>query len=465
MAEFPKERITGTENEWSLVEPMSDGASRPLNSEQVKRILKECLPEGIISTDKGMLSNGGRVYVDLSTFLEYATAEDRSFTGTVTNELASEQIIRSMLSSAIEKNIAPETTRLHKRVISDSGTTWGYHTSFSTDAKNFDITDPHDSQVLGMHLATMNIYAGAGMLRNDKTGTPYYTIGQKVLNLNANGGVTTHNPTQPLISLKNEALSNKEKFGRAHITSMDANISPWATWMKLGTTSIVLRLIESGYREDAAQDIMLEDNEMMYKLATDVAMDPTVKKVSAPMKDGTLKTAIDIQRTLLAHSQHLSLPTQEQEVWHEWSRALDVLEGNPDNLVEADWVMRRRLINNKIGKAGLDITSSLARYWNDQYDLISADTNNIPTFLRTKGVFRRFMPDQATILERITTPPQDTRAALRGELITKFHKMYNFSVDWETQQHQVTTGYREYTYMNDPYSTIPTSQERVSTAS
>ena len=432
-----EQRITGTEMEYPVMaQRTEDGTLQKVEYRHVyEKLLREHLPDELVRyPESGMMSNGSRLYVDLESFLEYATPEDTSFKGTVANEIAGERIVLSILDSAqAAGDIAAYA--VNKRVVSDDLNTWGYHTSFAVNAAKLGV---HSISMhpIGMHLATQNIYAGAGALYNNQHGKQSYAIAQKVLNLTCDENTSSHTPSaQPLLSLRNESHANMH-IGRLHLTSMDANISPWATWMRLGTTSIVARLVENGYQHGKDDDIKLNDTPM-YRLAISVAHDPDLKR-SFKLHRGEYARAVDIQRTLYNHAALLDLPAQEQEVMIEWKKALDDIEEDPNLLVDrADWVIRKRIIERGLAKKGLGMDSPVARLYDKSYDYLDSQSidaaggsRSIGLRLRGRGVLRSFMPNDDEIITAMASPPQTTRAKVRGEYIRDHPDSPFPHVDW-----------------------------------
>ena len=438
----------------------------PIDSSQVRMLINDYLPQELVRAGgNGMLNNGGRIYPDPLSFLEITTAEDDSIMGTVSGEIATERIVSAIVHAAIQERKLPESTRINKRVVSDIDlkeikdsdqdtiTTWGYHASFSTESDKLKVErarlDP-----LALHLATMNIFAGAGILR-DFGGETKYAIAQKVLNLNSGFSAASYGKDQPLISLRDENHSD-ERFGRVHVTALDAHISPWASWMSLGTTSIIIKLMESGY---LGRDLIGRDQP--YRIAKAVAHDPNLKN-TYKMAGGKELHAVEIQRFLYEKATGLELTAEEQAIMGEWKRALDVLEDGPMQLTEADWVMRLKLIEKKLAKAGLELTSNVAKYWNDRYDLIyeypkkATDEQTQPQpdivgLLRSRSVFAAYMPTEEQIQSRIYSPPDTTRAAVRSRIIDEHSGKPDFYANW------AVAGYKEggikYTFdLSDPFN-------------
>ena len=433
-------RITGIENEWSIVydDPLNKRYV-PISRAQIILLIEKHLPEYLTrSDDLGMMSNGARLYRDSLDFLETASAEEVSLQAAVAGDIASERIVAAMVHSAIQAGHLPSSSRVNKRVVGDRAPdatggihTWGYHVSFAADSKKLRTTDDRMSP-LAAHLASMDIYAGAGILR------PYdpnhaYVIGQKKLNLSCNFSTASHGTSQPLISDRNEAHAADENL-RIHVTSMDPHISPWATWMSLGTTSIVIRLMENGY---TAEEFMKDSETDPYVIAREVARDPSLKNEYS-LRGGKRMSAIDMQDRLYKQAESIQLSDEERAVMKEWKRALDTLKRNPLELTDADWVMRYNLIRNKTEKADVGLGSNIARYWNDEYDLVyeypktteqGVAKRSLVNYLRARS-FSSHLPPEELISDRMESAPSDTRAAARAELIKQYIGRKGLRVDW-----------------------------------
>ncbi len=429
-----KRRITGTEMEWSpWIRQTPDTPLVPCPEGLPNMLLQHHLSDKIIRDPRsGMSTNGARIYQDLGRFVEYATPEDTSYWSTVANEIAGERVVLDMLERAkLEGKFADYI--LNKRVMSDDGNTWGYHTSFSCDSKKMSISQ-QSLETIGMHLATQNIYAGAGAIWRQPGKPASYALAQKVCNLTCDYALHTHGNDQPLVSMRDEPLADPESLLRLHLTSMDANISPWATWMRLGTTSLVLTLLENGYR---GSDIAIQPG-TMHLFAKQVARDTNLNSL-VPLKSGKEVRALDIQRSLLEHAEKLDLDDQDQEVATEWRRALNDLEADPELLRDrADWVIRRAVIERALDKLNHDLDAATPEVTLDShsiairdrgYDLLKDDVG-IGSILRRRGTLAKWMPPEGTIELAMETPPETTRAKIRSELIRKYHTDDNLNSRW-----------------------------------
>lgn len=421
-----QKRIIGTEMEWSL-----EGwrqPDQPASCEYLLACLKRNMrPE--VSSLKDFLSNGARLYQDVGDHIEYATAESDSLSGAVLGELAGEHLMFEALKRAVELKQLSHY-ELRKRVIDDQGTTWGYHESYGCQRGNLDIK-PANLALLGLHLATRNLYCGAGSVRPStaKQWPSRFTIAQKSLELYWDFHRGTVHHDKPLVNLRDEPLTGDENLARVHVTSGDPNMSPWATKIKLGTTSIVLRLIEAGIslpelevRTGSLQRIALQ-------VATDLSLKQTVK-----LGSGQSIRPLEIQQELLqaaiALDRRIDFPAEDKQVLVDWQLACDDLETDYRRLRDrADWVAKYLLLDKYRAKHDYNWSDQAMRDADLKWD--SFGSFGIGLKLRD-GLWQKYMPSEQLIAERSVLPPATTRANLRGRFVKHFanRPKINAVVSW-----------------------------------
>lgn len=414
-------RITGTEMEWGLMTKSGprDDFETGFRKDDFADIIGDNVPSYIVGA-KTYYSNGSRFYQDVGDHLEYATPECGDFRQTVAHELAGEKIVYDTLDRICKIGTLEDFT-LNKRVADDNDNTWGYHESYCSQTGTINI-QPDELALLGLHLATRNLYTGAGVVR--RTGA--FNIAQKVVNLNIDASTSTHFNDQPLLSLRDEPhAAGLQK--RIHVTSGDANISPWATWMKLGTTSLVLRLMEQNVKLPAlALDMPL------YQLAKAVGADDTTRRIYR-LQDGRRVRPVDLQWNLFENASKLGveaeLPREEYEVLAEWERALTDLERDPELLADrADWVLKRKIIRNYADNNKLKSTHKKLRAKDRHYDQIGP--RGLADTLRKK-FWQNYTPDASEVDVALYEAPRTTRAYTRGRAIRALAFESGFDVAWD----------------------------------
>ncbi len=381
-----------------------------------KEELEKHRPEGLIGLE--YLSNGSRMYIDSGDQLEYCTPEETSFWGTVKNELAGEAICRDTYDNMVADSRHPLTAyKFNKRLIDDEGYTAGHHENYSSETDtNLEINAERLS-LLGLHLATRNIYLGEGYARTIK-GVIDLRMAQKAPNVHLDYNKGTTGGSKPIVNLKQEPLANSRQYRRVHVTSGDANMSPWAMWMTVGTTSIVLRLIEQSY-----DSINIQPQITLVQMAKLVSSDLEFTQ-KIPLHFRSAMTAGEIQQEIVnracIYHEKEGLSKQEIAVLDEWQRALDDLKTDPTRLEDrSSGIAKLMLIDDYRYKLqGKHLSKEkvaqkliiLDKLWDE-----ISDRGIGLKYRQTK--WAAWMPSQDEIQKAILNPPQNTRAKIRGDLI------------------------------------------------
>ena len=409
-----KPRITGTEMEWGLLLSDDDRVFKEPTNE-LAEILQKDFPADIqrVKGPTGfVLGNGSRLYIDIGPHFEYATPEDTSFWGTVANEIAGEHIMTRMLTKSVARRGG--SYRLHKRVVDDSGTTWGYHENyFMPEAKCL----PSEAALtpMALHLASRQVFTGAGW----QTKYGNFNISQKIHSLSNSFDRGTTGGNKPLVNLRDESHTDENKPGkRLHITSGDPNMSPLITYMKLATTSIVLRLTELGIQPD----IRFRSHDAVLA-AKRFTADPNLRstyeledRLHAPRK----LTALDIQDYLVTLAEQTfsperglpPLPDEEVAALRKWRQMVDALKHDPSSQIGIiEWITKQALFGQAVAKGKM--TPNNLGNMDRQWDLI--DKRGLALRYREK----RWAPWMKDVLikERVHTAPSTTRARPRGRFV------------------------------------------------
>lgn len=423
-------RVVGLETEFAWRYKTPEGHVDPtLSIEKRDETVMKLLPDYVASHRYGynnrFLGNGAKYYYDMGKLWEYATPECLSFDDVATYDIAGERYLVDHMQRAIEEEVFTDVF-ISKRVSDHQAkpSTAGAHENYSVDADVFsEVTSmEHASlaaQYLAVHLVTRSIFTGAGSV--DDNGT--FMMTQKLRNLGALTSHTTTGISKPIINTRDQSHMNSELgLGRLHLISGDANVSPWANWMKFGTTSIVLRLLEHGMFPES----LVLDNPV--EAAKTVGSADTVQTM-VRLKGGTTMSALEIQQQILHAAEILAdkykLPGEEQEVLNEWAEALTDLEVDQNRCSDRiDWINRQHLIEGRSA--------------DDQYGRKKADIGfdlcypsmGVALRLRQLGKYRR-TPSEPRINAALILPPSNTRALVRGDCVDRFARAKRgFSVDW-----------------------------------
>lgn len=403
-------RITGTETEFRVLKRNKTNPKQGYQ-ELTSSDLGVIISRQDIGTD--FLNNGARFYQDINGLIEYATAE-----GYIKDTVAGEQSAEHIVRSAVSRLASPEHLfRIEKRVIDDGGFyTWGYHENYYLPQAT-ELPSEHHALLLAMHLASRIVYTGAGFhnIKGD------FTITQKLNGIaTTKSGDTTQN--KPLLNSRDESHTGEGLGKRLHITSGDPNMSPWATQMKLATTSLVLRLIESNISSRTLAALTPAANTEPYLAAKIFNRDPTLK-VTIELENGKQASALDIQKMLLNACQRFAahhpgeLPEDEQQALEEWANVLDDLDTDIHQRQNwrIDWVAKLGLIQRTQEKH--DLANNDPRLNAIEHSFTSLTTDSLGMRLRN-GVWQPWV-DENLVEALITEAPTSSRAAGRAYAISR----------------------------------------------
>ena len=372
------------------------------------------------------LPNGARLYLDVGSHPEYATAECDAVTQLIAHDRAGDRILEGLLLDA-EQRLADEgiggDIYLFKNNTDSAGNSYGCH-------ENYLVTRTGEfgrvSDVLLPFLVTRQLICGAGKILT--TGSePLYCLSQRADHI-WEGVSSATTRSRPIINTRDEPHADAEKYRRMHVIVGDSNMSETTTMLKVGSALLVLEMIEAGI---SFRDFAL-DNPI--RAIRDISHDITGR---APVRlaGGKTADALSIQREYHARAvTHLASRTPDEtmdRVVDLWGRVLDAVESGDYSRVdtEIDWVIKRKLLQRYQDRYGMDLGDPKLA----QLDLAYHDIKRgrgVFDLLARKGLAARVTTDDE-VAAAVDLPPQTTRAKLRGEFISAATaKQRDFTVDW-----------------------------------
>ncbi len=418
-----KNRIFGLESEFGLIFSPTGKVYLPM-----EKILGYIF-EGLIPNSwpsNAFLCNGARFYQDTGCHPEYATPECDNIVDLVVHDKAGERILESCLPTA-EKRLKEEglsgTISIYKNNTDSMGNTYGCHENYLIRR---DIDFWKVSEQLIPFFVTRLVYAGAGKVLK-VSGKYYYFISQRAQHIHEKTSSSTTS-SRSIINTRDEPHADAEKYRRLHIIVGDSNMSEYVTYLKVGTTAIILSMIEAGF---SVSGMTLEDP---VKAMRDISRDLTLKK-RVRLENGKELTAIEIQRAYLATAkEYLASSDDPDESLHEileqWEYVLNELEEDPKRLYgEIDWVTKREMLTSYMDKKGCGLDDPRIAMMDLQYHDIHQE-KGLYYLLCKRDMIQRIATDEA-ILHAMENPPETTRAKIRGDFI-RFAKAKNryYTVDW-----------------------------------
>jgi proteasome accessory factor A len=389
---------------------------RPLSFEEIKSDL--------------VLSNGARFYNDHA-HPEYSTPECTTLQQIVAQDKAGERILAECARRRNQKLSPGFEVRLYKNNTDFAGHSYGCHDNY---LMRRDIA--WDRIVAGMlpFLITRQIFAGAGKMgieAESAQGEPgVYQISQRADFFSVVVSIDTMN-RRPLINTRDEPHVDASRYRRFHVILGDSNMSEWATAMKIGTTALILDLIERG---QVPQLEIAQPVDANKSISRDQTHDWIIE-----LKDGRKISAIDVQRIYLHAASKLDPPSSifggsgsgEEGGWilREWESVLNDLERDVTLTRDrVDWVAKKFLLEALRNEEELSWSDPWLQSIDLEYHNLDLDRGLYYELVR-KGLMRRVTSEEE-IKTAIFSPPETTRAFFRGRAVARFNDQIS-SIQWD----------------------------------
>ena len=416
-------RIFGLENEYGVT--CTFRGQRRLNPDEVARYLFRRVVAGGRSSNV-FLENGARLYLDVGSHPEYATPECDSIHDVVVHDKAGERRLDAMAAAAQERLSADGirgSVFVFKNNTDSSGQSYGCHENYLTSRA---VDESRYADVLLPFFVSRQVYAGAGKVLQTPRGARF-CIAQRADHI-WEGVSSATTRSRPIINTRDEPHADAERYRRLHVIVGDSNMSEYATFLKVGATAIVLRMLEDPVV--VLRDLTLENP---VRAIRDISHDPTCT-TAVRLVNGRELTAVQLQTELLERAVRyhdtVGLPAREAQALEMWRHCLDGLEKDPLSLDrECDWVIKHKLIEGYRVRHDLALSDPRVGLIDLQYHDIRRDRG---LFYKAQdlGLVARMCEDEE-IDDAMVTAPATTRARLRGEFIKHAtERRRDFSVDW-----------------------------------
>ena len=406
--DLERQRVAGPKVAWDFEDesPGNDarGASGPAAPPEVETHLVNAV-----------LTNGARYYVDHA-HPEISTPECADPRSVLVFDRAAEEIIKRSMAAA--NALLPDGQELvvHKNNSDGKGNSYGCHENYlMARSVPFGRIVTHATA----HLITRQVFTGSGKVGCEAVGTSSvdvpYQLTQRADFFEAEVGLET-TLKRPIINTRDEPHADAQKYRRLHVIAGDANCSETATFLKVGTTAIVLCLIED---EALPRTFMFRSPvAAMRQVSYDLTLHQPLELV-----DGSTVTALEVQWELLdrarkwADERGLEAVGEAagEAVLREWEDVLTGLEADPMQLADRlDWVAKYRLLVGYQERHGVSwndpLVAALALQYHDMRPARS---------LAARVGLRRLVSDDE-VARAMTDPPEDTRAYFRGRCLQRW---------------------------------------------
>jgi len=407
-------RIYGLENEYGIIYTPERKGSKSLSLQQIVMYLFREIISGRMYPDV-FLENGARFYQDIGCHPEYATPECDKVVDLIKHDKAGERIIEQ-LSIRAERKIRyeylPGKISVFKNNTDTPGNTYGCHENYLMERS---VGFRQLASQLIPFLVTRQVFSGAGKVRSEAAGS--YAISQRSQHIREEVSIAT-TTARGIINTRDEPHANREKYRRLHVIVGDSNMSEFTNFLKIGTTAIVLQMIEDRF---ISQHLSLRNSvRAIQRISDDITCKQTIE-----LENGKKLTAIELQWLYLEaakrYFEYVESDSVTKDIMAKWEYILTRLEENPMQLDrKLDWVIKKKLIDSYVSSRNLSWDSSKVRMLDLQYHNIRKD-RGLYYKLERNGMVDRVVTDEE-ILHAMHNPPETTRAKFRGKIVKLANK-------------------------------------------
>jgi Pup amidohydrolase len=364
-----------------------------------------------------ILTNGARLYVDHA-HPEYSSPEVTNPRDAVLWDKAGERVM--MLAAAEAAKIpGAGNIQLYKNNTDNKGASYGAHENYLMRRQTPFADIVHH---LTPFFVSRQVMCGAGRVGIGQDGHGHgFQISQRADFFEVEVGLET-TLKRPIINTRDEPHADPERYRRLHVIIGDANLSEVSTYLKVGTTSLVLSMIEETWFADNGVDLAIESPVASLR---SVSHDPSLRTLLRT-RDGRTITALQLQAEYLEQARKFvedrygaDVDEQTSDVLDRWERTLAGLSDDPMSMsAELDWVAKLRLLEGYREREGLDWSAPKLQLVDLQYSDLRPD-KGLYNRLVARGQMTQLL-DEAEIVRAITEPPTDTRAYFRGRCLSRY---------------------------------------------
>ena len=426
-------RIIGVETEYGITcAPTTDGPP-PMDADHAARELFDPVVQR--SRSSNVFTRGGaRLYLDVGSHPEFATAECDRLEDVLAQDRAGELVMADLAEQANARLAAsgvPGRIHLLKNNRDAEGNGFGCHENYLVRRRG-DFWN--DARTLVPHLVTRQILvgaghiAGAGEARPAGDGLRGYVFSQRADQMwDAVSSATTR--ARPLINTRDEPHADAERYRRMHVIVGDSNIAQGSTLLKVAAMDLLLDYLEHGgdLSDLALADPMRAIRDTCHDMSGGALLERADGRTITPLEMqaehlGRLRdhVAKDIEVTAL-HTAALEL----------WERGLEALRlQQPERVdTELDWAVKHQLLTRYCQRHDTDLTDPRVTRLSLAYHDVSPG-QGLRQRLESAGLLRRFVDDE-TCRRAVDTPPATTRARLRGAVVARAEDLRrDVSIDW-----------------------------------
>ena len=448
-------RIIGVETEYGITcAPTTDGPP-PMDADHAARELFNPVVQR--SRSSNVFTRGGaRLYLDVGSHPEFATAECDRLEDVLAQDRAGELVMADLAEQANARLAAtgvPGRIHLLKNNRDAEGNGFGCHENYLVRRRG-DFWN--DARTLVPHLVTRQILVGAGHIAADgdtrraAAGLRGYVFSQRADQMwDAVSSATTR--ARPLINTRDEPHADAEHYRRMHVIVGDSNIAQGSTLLKVAAMDLLLDYLEHG--GDLSDLALADPMRAIRDTCHDMSGGALLERV-----DGRTITSLEMQAEHLGRlrnhvAQDIEITALHKAALDLWERGLEALRlQQPDRVAtELDWAVKHQLLTRYCQRHDTDLTDPRVTRLSLAYHDVSPG-QGLRQRLEGAGLLRRFVDDE-TCRRAVDTPPATTRARLRGAVVGRAEDLRrDVSVDWVRVR--LDDGVCSPVTLNDPFCAV-----------
>lgn len=368
------------------------------------------------------LFNGGRLYVD-GAHPEFSGPECTSLRDVVRYEKAGDRLLEECQTLWEAEDPKGRSLRIFRNNSDGWGNSWGYHENYLLSREL-----PFDRIVrdLTAHLVTRILFCGAGKVGSDlgKKGAAPYQLSQRADFFEIPVGLSTTS-RRGIVNTRDEPHAVRSDYRRLHVIAGDSNCSEISTVLKVGTTLLVLWVLEESARKGVSLDfpVLADPVGAFHRVSGDLSF-----RTPLALQDGSTMTALDVaelyrENVRLWFSRE-GMGSEVRDLLERWGGVLGRLgrlpsaSGSSGLDREIDWAIKRAMIDRYRESRGIPEGDSRLRMLDLQYHDIRS-SKGLFHLLDANGQVERLL-DPMEIEEALVNPPADTRAFFRGTVQRRF---------------------------------------------
>ena len=362
-----------------------------------------------------VLTNGARYYVDHA-HPEISTPECVDAAEVVRFDRAAEEIVRRSMTAAGNVLGNDAEVVVYKNNSDGKGNSYGCHENYLMSRET---PFGRIATQITPHFVTRQVFCGAGKVGCELAGVGAdevpYQLSQRADFFEEEVGLET-TLKRPIVNTRDEPHCDPQLYRRLHVIVGDANMSEVATYLKVGTTAIILAMIED---DVLGTDLVLANPVPAIR---QISHDPTLAR-TVLLRSGRRATALEVQWSLLERAQKYERShglsavgdAVGADVMQRWETVLNGLESDRASVAHwVDWVAKERLVRGYSERHGIAPGDARLKALDLQYHDMRADRS------LAGRVGLEVMIPADEVMAAMTNPPTTTRAYFRGRCLAKW---------------------------------------------